>query len=244
MAPFRAADLVAKTRNPTNRLQEPISRSQTSKRTARTCVNTPESIATREAAAEAFLAEHGPHWTVRLSDETGTPLSIFVETPPTGIFEGQTSIAIPGETPEARAIRFFERYSTPFGIDGEPTAVLAITTVVERGEQIHVRLQQVHNTVPVHTADYNLTFGQDGGLRMVSGKYFPEIDLDATPSILPTTAIQTALDEIGENDLLGGLLDDPVTKLVVLPMEDSYELAFKVSIEQSDPPGMGGVCRR
>ena len=203
-----------------------------------------EAVTSRQAAADAFLAEHGPHWAVRLSEATGTPLSIFVETPPSGIFKGQTSIAVPGATPEAKALRFFERYATLFGIDTAAGEVLDVTSVRGDDGQTHVRLRQVYGSVPVFTGDYNVTFDERGGLTMVSGRFFPEINLDTTPSLSATGAARTALRAVGRGDLASRLLSgeplrelvaEPAATLYVLPMETGYALAFEVEIAERHP---------
>ena len=186
----------------------------------------PDSAASqaRIAAQNAFSQQpDGAAWAIRRHEITKVPVSIF-----DGPSRGP---ALKGASPEAKAEGFFARHKKMFGY--RPVAdELEVASVKERRDFIYVQLTQKYEDVPVHRGGYKIKMTREGELRMISGRFFPDIDLDVTPGLSASRAGEIAAGAIPADSLT----KEPDADLVVYPGEGRYALAYEVHLAGSPAP--------
>lgn len=58
----------------------------------------------------------------------------------------------------------------------------------EHRDFVYVQLKQYYKDVPVFRGGYKVAMTDDGSLRMISGEFFPDIDVRVTPALSPAQA--------------------------------------------------------
>ena len=85
--------------------------------------------------------------------------------------------------------------------------------------------------MPVYRGNYTVTLDETGALNMVSGEFFPGIDVKTTPSLSPQDASKQAIIASDSETLRS----EPEVDLVVYPDEERYALAYKVKVLEENP---------
>jgi len=186
----------------------------------------PDSTASRAriAAQNTFSQQsNGSAWAIRRHETTEVPVSIF---------DGPSrALALKGATPEAKAQGFFARHRQMFGY--RPAAdEFEVESVKERRDFIYVQLKQKYEGIPVHRGGYKVKMTRTGELRMISGRFFPDIDIDVTPGLSASRAGEIATGAIPTDSLVR----KPDADLVVYPGEGRYALAYEVRLAGAPTP--------
>ena len=184
----------------------------------------------RRAAQEAFADLNGAGWTIRTDTARGVPVSIFVSVPIERVQGLLSSVRPQGKTPAEKAVRFFTAHKEMFGLQPTQDEMVVEQTRQSEGRS-YVSLNQMYRGVPVYRGNYTVTLDETGALNMVSGEFFPGIDVGTTPSLSPQDASKrAALASKSET-----LRSEPEVDLVVYPDEERYALAYKVKVLEEDP---------
>lgn len=97
--------------------------------------------------------------------------------------------------------------------------------------QIHVRLDQLHEGVPVFGQQLIVHLNADGSLRSITGSYRGGITLSTQPVLSRQEASAVA-----QQHLPGPLSKSPDVELVVYPKDGDVVLAYRVVLEDEDTP--------
>ncbi|MCL6098536.1 MAG: M36 family metallopeptidase [Bacteroidetes bacterium] len=95
----------------------------------------------------------------------------------------------------------------------------------------HLHFTQSYSGVPVFTGEYDVTVGSDGSVHMISGKFFPNIELDVKPIL---SSEQAAL-LVPKFLNVQNLRQNQSSELVVFPKDGKYILVYKVITLAGDP---------
>ena len=103
-----------------------------------------------------------------------------------------TLASSPKASAETRAFAFVDAYGKAFGLqDVSQVRVMRVQDVDEVGME-HVRLQQVHNGIPVTAGELTVHL-REATVVAVLAKTLTDLDsIDTTPTITPTEAMETA----------------------------------------------------
>ena len=97
--------------------------------------------------------------------------------------------------------------------------------------QIHVRLDQLHEGVPVFGQQLIVHLKADGSLHSVTGAYRAGIAISTRP-VLSTQKART----VAKENFPGPLSKNPEVELVVYPKNGDAVLAYRVVLEDEDTP--------
>ena len=183
----------------------------------------------RRAAQETFTDLNGEGWTIRTDTASAVPVSIFVSAPIEQVQGLLSAVRPQGKTPAEKAVRFFTAHKEMFGLQPAQDEMVVEQTRQSEGRS-YVRVNQVYQGVPVYRGSYTVTLGRDGSLEMVSGEFFPGIDVQTTPSLSPQDASKQAISASGSETLRS----EPEVDLVIYPDEERYALAYKVKVLEED----------
>lgn len=140
----------------------------------------PDSV--QKQAWNNFNSRYAGNWTIRWDESTGTPASIYGH-------RSEASAQI-GAGAEAVAKSFFKQNQKIFKMRPVVDQLTPYKQFEHRGMH-HLYFTQTYSGIPVFTGEYNITFGDDGSLRMVSGKFFPNIEIEIVPSVNASQAEQS-----------------------------------------------------
>ena len=132
---------------------------------------------------EAFNQRYQGKWTIRWDEETGTPASIY------GHRTEATSQITAGA--EVVAKNFFAQNKRLFKLRANADD-LTIKRQLEHQGMHHLYFLQTYSGIPVYGGEYNVTLGQDGSVRMVSGKFRPDVRIDVSPAVTSGQAEEKA----------------------------------------------------
>jgi len=109
-------------------------------------------------------------------------------------------------------------------------------------KQTHLRLDQVHNGVPVFGGQL-VTQLVEGDVLSVGGRIYESARIDTTAKLSPRLATQAAIDALGYR---GEFAHKPEAKLMVLPNQDGTDgatLTYSVTLEVEDGTDKTGHYR-
>lgn len=174
--------------------------------------------ASREAY-DAFQREN-PDWQIRWNNRTGTPASML----------GPSQGAL-GRDPVEIARGFLTENRSLFRLD-QGLEDLAVE-VRNTGRLMHVRFRQIYQGLPVEDALYIVHLDARGGVFLVNGDYYPDVNLPSpTASVAANRAEDFARDYIDlSHDQTVGI---PRATLVVLPYGDEFRLSWKIELLERD----------
>ena len=103
----------------------------------------------------------------------------------------------------------------------------------------HLRYNQYYKGLPVEFGRYYLHV-KNNHLQSANGDYYPNIDLSSTPQITKGEALQFAIEHVqAVNYIWESTNENPLEnaspKLVILPFNKSYQLAYKLDIYATNP---------
>jgi len=174
------------------------------------------------AAWNSFNSRYAGNWIIRWDESTAAPASIYG-------YKSEASDRI-GAGAEAVARSFFQQNQKIFKM--RPVVdQLTLNKQLDHQGLHHLYFTQTYSGVPVFTGEYNITLGNDGSLRMMSGKFFPNVQIDIAPSITASQAEQSAQKYLD----VQSLRQDPLTELVIFSKSNQYLLAFKVILLGKEP---------
>lgn len=165
-----------------------------------------------------------PNVTRYLEAENGVPKYV----------SGRFTQKVARGTEVAAAYSFFENYKAAYRMT-DPQSELAVGRIdVDDLGMRHVRMQQQYKGLPVIGGELVVHYTADDNLRAVNGTYEPGIDLEVTPALTATAAVQLA-----EEDLASffGKGHPAAPELVVFPWEGTAYLAWKLFIYSDTPMG-------
>ncbi len=177
----------------------------------------PDSI--RLAAWQEFRAEQGNEWSIRWSETTGLPVSLY---------SGRTK-PYPGTYEEAARV-FLEEHQTLFGFTD--TEQLEYTQTRVNRDIRYVTFYQKVEEVPVYKASYRVQVRPDGRIIMANGIYHPDIDVSTDPLIQEAEAVRIARRELNippEQEL------DVTPELVIYPGPEDYHLGWRLILFSKEP---------
>lgn len=142
--------------------------------------------AAQEAVQSMALATGG---TVKITHSPVTGLASFVTTTADKPLLVPSSPKAPAET---RAFAFVDVYGKAFGLqDASQVRVTGVQDVDEVGME-HVRLQQVHNDIPVTAGELTVHLREATVVAVLAKTLTDLKSVDTTPSVTPTQAMETA----------------------------------------------------
>jgi len=176
---------------------------------------------TQIAAWNNFNNRYAGKWIVRWDQSTKTPSSIY----------GSKSEASHQITAGAEAVvrDFFQQNDKIFKLRSADQ--LFLDKQLQHRGMHHLYFTQKYSGIPVFTGEYNVTLAEDGSLRMIGGKFFPNIEIDVTPSVTASQAEQSAQ----KYHDVQSLRQNPISELVIFSKSGQYLLAFKVILLGKEP---------
>ncbi|MFQ5863935.1 MAG: M4 family metallopeptidase [bacterium] len=170
------------------------------------------------------LKQIDPTIRVQWDKKTGTPTRLA----------GKLSERIDADAQEI-AMRFFKANQTLFSMaDAEKELSVVKVKTDTRGWQ-HVKLQQLYNSIKVEANTVLVHINDNKEVRIVSGYYLPNIDLDTTATITSSEAISAARTDLNPKKELSQV---PAAELVVYDFDDKTYLAWKTELRSEDPLGV------
>ena len=136
---------------------------------------------------------------------------------------------------ETKADAFVDAHKDVFGLD---TRQLGEPRILTNGRMWFVRYPQLYKNLRIWAADLVLAVRNNGTLVSAAAGLFPKVDVNTTPSLSSSAALQVAFGAAGSQDLKGRVK----TELVIVPVEleasYTYGLAWEVSVYDydRDPP--------
>ncbi len=132
------------------------------------------------------------------------------------------------------ALAYFEKNKGAYKMSVPADELKAGKVVTDDLGMRHVRFTQEYQGIPVIGGEMLAHFSASGQLKTVNGYYYHDINLDITPSISSSDAIQIAA--VNLKSFFGeGRPGD--AQLVVFPWDDQYYLAWRFFIYSDTPMG-------
>ena len=97
--------------------------------------------------------------------------------------------------------------------------------------QMHIRLDQVHQRVPVFGKQLIVHFDSDDTPRSITGAYLPGIAVSTRPAI----SVQEAR-AIARQRFLGPFTNAPETELMLYPQDEGVRLVYRIALEDNLTP--------
>ncbi|KAA3618275.1 MAG: T9SS C-terminal target domain-containing protein [Calditrichaeota bacterium] len=174
---------------------------------------------TQKDAWSKYQDDNGADWKLRWNKKTGSPASMY----------GGKSKEYEGSF-ETKAKSFLKDNIELFDFENESYIdQLIVTKTVDRKEGTFVRLKQLYNNIPVVGGEYVTRFDNTNKVTYAGGYLYNKINLDLTPKISESVAIESA--KIGLNIM--ELKSQPLTEVVILPWDGNYSLCWKVLLVES-----------
>jgi len=175
---------------------------------------------TRMTAWENFRTEEGEEWTIRWNEKTGLPRTML----------GVTNKSYEGD-PETIACTFLSENQQLLNTKNQLTDLQHVKTQTHRGVH-YVTLQQYYKEIPVNGAEYVIHVHESGQVGMVTGFYYPDIDISISPSVTASSALSLAKTNL---NIVNPIQDKSTTNLVVYPENDKYTFVYKVRVNTENP---------
>ncbi|MDE2825994.1 MAG: T9SS type A sorting domain-containing protein [Bacteroidota bacterium] len=136
---------------------------------------------------------------------------------------------------ETKADAFIDAHKDVFGLD---TRLLGEPWILTNGTIWFIRYPQLYKNYRVWMAELVVSVLYDGTLVAVSASVFPQVEVNTTPSLSSSAALQAAFGAAGLLDLKGRVKTDLVIVPVELEASYTYGLAWEVSVYDydRDPP--------
>ena len=190
--------------------------------------------AQQEVRYPQMLEHGGKRFAAYVNEINGTPTWI-IDTDSLDFTLG-SSLSLTSESEvETKADAFIDAHKDVFGLD---TRQLGEPRILTNGRMWFVRYPQLYKNYQVWMAELVVSVLYDGTLVAVSASLFPQVEVNTTPSLSSSAALQVAFGAAGLQDLKGRVKTDLV--IVPLELEASYTfgLAWEVSVYDydRDPP--------
>ena len=169
---------------------------------------------------EQFKEQEGNNWEVRWNQETGVPnvISNGLSKPYSG-------------TPESIARQFLTEHRALFSMKSTLNDLRHSETQTNRGVH-HVTFDQYYKGVRVEDAEYLVHIRENGQVDMANGNYHPNINI---PITAPTTGNNAVLYAKANLGATVAEKDNSTSELVIVPIDDTYKLAYKVHVLTENP---------
>jgi Zn-dependent metalloprotease len=132
------------------------------------------------------------------------------------------------------AMRFFRANGTIFGMADANKELSAIRMRTDQQGWSHVKLQQVFKSINVENSTLLVHINSNKEIRIVTGYYLPNIDIDTLARIRSADAIGTARQDLNPRKELARV---PVAERVVYSYNGKPYLAWKTRLISVDPLG-------
>ncbi len=167
-----------------------------------------------------FMQKYGSATRIDWSKQTGLPRLAYN-------FSARKAVA-----DDVEAAQQFISDSVEFFLKGEDVGNLRAQPKREGGGAIHIDFQQYYHDVPVLDAILSVHIAGDN-IIMVNGVYVPDIQLDTTPAISDTDAIDAVRRDLGQETLLSR--DNPRPDLIIDTSGVKPLLCWRVSVHTLSP---------
>ncbi|RJQ48024.1 MAG: hypothetical protein C4534_00090 [Gaiellales bacterium] len=175
------------------------------------------------AVASTVSLADGQSAVVRFDADTGVP----------AFLTGDIEIA-GGGTPEDKAFAFLDANTALYGGIDPKAELVAASAETDPLGMTHVRLDQIHQGVPVYGADLAVHFTAAGAIAAANGRFVPGIDVSVDPVVDENTAATAALEAFGLEEDAAAV--ESVELVILAPAGADEELAWKVVLAAADPP--------
>ena len=181
------------------------------------------------------LLEHdGKRFAAYVNEINGTPTWI-IDTDSLDFTLGSSLNLTTESEVETKADAFVDAHKDVFGLD---TRLLGEPRILTNGRMWFVRYPQLYKNLRIWAADLVLAVRNNGTLVSAAASLFPQVEVNITPSLSSSAALQVAFGAAGLQDLKGRVK----TELVIVPVEleasYTYGLAWEVNVYDydRDPP--------
>lgn len=181
------------------------------------------------------LLEHdGKRFAAYVNEINGTPTWI-IDTDSLDFTLGSSLNLTTESEVETKADAFVDAHKGVFGLDTEQ---LGEPRILTNGRIWFIRYPQLYKNYRVWMAELVVSVLYDGTLVAVSANVFPQVEINTTPSLSSSAALQAAFGAAGLLDLNGRVKSDLVIVPVELEASYTYGLAWEVSVydHDRDPP--------
>ena len=139
-------------------------------------------------------------------------------------------------SPSGAVFTFLARYQDLLGMPNAPQELVFQERKVDRIGMIHIKLQQVHQGVPVYGAEVRVHYAPDGKtVRVVNGRFIPHLAIRPQPTLDRDAAL--AIVRTIQPD--GNLWEEPLLRIYsghIDPAVSGDHLAWLVRIFDEDEP--------
>ena len=190
--------------------------------------------AQQEIRYPQLLEHNGKRFAAYVNEINGTPTWIIDTDSLDFTFGSSMNLTTKSEV-ETKADAFVDAHKGVFGLD---TRQLGEPWILTNGRIWFVRYPQLYKNYRVWMAELVVSVLYDGTLVAVSASVFPQVEVNTTPSLSSSAALQVAFGAAGVQDLKGRVK----TELVIVPVEleasYTFGLAWEVSVYDydRDPP--------
>ena len=190
--------------------------------------------AQQEVRYPQFVEHGGKRIAAYVNEINGTPTWIIDTDSLDFTFGSSMNLTTESEV-ETKADAFVDAHKGVFGLD---TRQLGEPWILTNGRIWFVRYPQIYKNYRVWMAELVVSVLYDGTLVAVSASLFPQVEVNTTPSLSSSAALQVAFGAAGVQDLKGRVK----TELVIVPVEleasYTFGLAWEVSVYDydRDPP--------
>jgi thermolysin len=144
-------------------------------------------------------------------------------------------LTAPVQAPAAEiAMHFFNTNQTLFSMTSPDQELEVVKTKTDKHGWKHVRLQQKYKSLPVEGKTYLVHINPEQEVRMVSGYYQPQIQVNTSPAIDSSRAVSNAHSDLNPQQ---DLSMTPKAKLIIYPYKDQTYLAWKIFLVCEQPLG-------
>lgn len=130
------------------------------------------------------------------------------------------------------AMRFFRANATLYGMADANNELVTVRTKADPQGWSHVKLQQVYKSVPVENKTMLVHINSNKEIRIVTGYYLPNINIDTTATVRSTDAISAARRDLNPKKELAR---PPVAERVIYTFSGKTHLAWKTRLISVDP---------
>ena len=190
--------------------------------------------AQQEIRYPQLLEHNGKRFAAYVNEINGTPTWI-IDTDSLDFTLGSSLNLTTESEVETKADAFVDAHKDVFGLD---TRQLGEPRILTNGRMWFVRYPQLYKSLRIWAADLVLAVRNNGTLVSAAAGLFPNVNVNTTPSLSSSAALQVAFGAAGLQDLKGRVKTDLVIVPVELEASYTYGLAWEVSVYDydRDPP--------
>lgn len=166
-----------------------------------------------------FNEEYDGKWIIRWNENTGVPRTIY---------GSKTKSYSQLNDPEQIARLFLVENRTIFRMK-QDLSDLSVLRQLKANEVHVIDFQQFYIGVKVFGGEYSVAIGHDKAVQMVSGQYYPDINVSIEPDIKRDEVFRIALSNADLNETS---VTYSSVELVIFPHNNRYVLAYDVSLNQ------------